>query len=94
MQLSDFYATILIGQVVAVPPLSVEELRALDRDFGELDTIAGLDLGGDNRDSRIETEDKTGVCPIEDQIAAGQEDFAGSGDGSGGFRQPVHSCKL
>lgn len=72
LQLSDGDAAVFRGKMIAIPPNAADELRALDDNLGQLDALGGCDTTGDDIDTSIEAEDKPGVVPIGDEVAAGQ----------------------
>lgn len=92
MQLSDGDAAVLGGKMVAIAPLAMRELRAIDNNLAQLDTGPSRnDLGGDV-DAGIETEDEAGVVPVRDEVPTGEEDFAGGRDGARGVFGGSHGC--
>lgn len=84
MEMGHFDAAVVVSEVVAVAPLGVEELRALDDDLGQVDARAGVDFLGDHVDAGAEAEDEAGVGAVEDEVAAGEHDLAGGRYGDEG----------
>lgn len=84
LELGDLDAAVVVGEVVAVAPLGVEELRALDDNLGQVDARAGVDFLGDDVDAGAEAEDEAGVGAVEHEVAAGQHDLAGGRHGDEG----------
>lgn len=85
VQLGDGDAAVVRGEVVAIAPLAVGELRAVDDDLGQLDAGAGGNGLGDDVDAGVEAEDEPGVVPIGDEVSTGEQDFAGGRDGARGL---------
>lgn len=56
LQLSHLDPTIIIDQTVTISPLGLEELGTLDYNLRQLDTLAGMDLLGDDIDASTEAE--------------------------------------
>lgn len=84
LQLRDLDAPVPGREVVAVAPLGVEELGAVDDDLAELDAGAGGDLLGDGADARAEAEHEARVRPVQHQVPAREEDLARCRDGDRG----------
>lgn len=84
LELGDFDAAVVVGEVVAVAPLGVEELRAFDDNLGQVDARAGVDFLGDDVDAGAEAEDEAGVGAVEHEVAAGEHDLAGGRHGDEG----------
>ena len=82
LKLGYLNTAIFIVQLVAIPPLGVAELWALDNDLAQLDALAGLDILSDDIDASSQAKDQTGVVPVEDEVSTGQEDLARSRYGS------------
>jgi hypothetical protein len=62
------------------------KLGTLHGNFVQYDPRPGGDRLDDSVDPGIEAEDQSGVRSIENQVAAGEEDLTGSGDGGGDER--------
>lgn len=92
VQLGDGDAAVVRGEVVAISPLAVGELWAVDDNLAELDTRAGGNDLGDDIDAGIEAEDEAGVVAIRDEVPTGKQDFAGGRDGGGGIGGGGHAC--
>lgn len=76
MKLSCLDAAPLRRQVVAVPPLGIDELRAIDDNLIQLDTLPRVNLSGDDIDPRAQSKHETVVLPVEDEVSACEQDLA------------------
>lgn len=96
LQLRNRNAPILGREMEPVPPDSVDKLRALDDDLGQVHARNGVDLGGHDINTRAEPKDEARIGPVQDQVAARQEDLAGRRDGRRrgvrGHRGSRHVC--
>ena len=54
--LRHLHSTVLVGKMVVVSPLSLQELGTLDDNLGQLDALAGAELLGDRVDSSTQPE--------------------------------------
>ena len=55
-KLRDYAAAVPFGEMVAISPLRLEELRALDDNLSQLDALYGVDLTRDHVDAGAQPE--------------------------------------
>lgn len=70
LQLCSYYAPLLGGSIIAIPPCGVLELRRLHDYLLERYTLAGRQSFHVDMDASIEAEDETRVLPVKDEVAA------------------------
>ena len=76
MQLRHLDAALVVQQLVAVAPLGIEKLGALDDDLAELNALHGWNILGDDIDAGAQAEDQTCILPVQHEITASKENFA------------------
>lgn len=84
LQLGDLDAATGLSQAVAIPPLGIKELRAVDDNLRQLHPGRGAYLASNHVDPRVEAKYKPRVLSIQHQVATCEEDLARCRHGDGG----------
>lgn len=80
--------------MVAIAPLSMGELRAVDDNFAQLDARPGRNDLGNNVDAGIEAEDEAGVAPIGNEVSTGEQHLTGGRHGTRGVFRGDHTVMI